>query len=145
MRVRNRAKELEKDIEEFKTTGVIISEAARVSTPAPRHLPLRLPRQLPLRCRLLHAAPVQLPRRVPRLPVFPRSPSAAATTTGAAAGQPARGRGEILIFGVPLRLARIVELAHLRVGPYYNLLLVIRQRDHATRAKNRQRPHFPSA
>ena len=62
--------------------------------------------------------------------------------------------GEILVFGVPPRLAR-AEAAHLRarralallpvVGLRGLLSWVLRRRDRARRAKYRRRTHFPSA
>ena len=61
--------------------------------------------------------------------------------------------GEILVFGVWLRLARAVEPVDLRPRRALALLLVLRvlpswvlrRRDRARKAKYRRRTHFPSA
>ncbi|KAI0271239.1 hypothetical protein BGY98DRAFT_201831 [Russula aff. rugulosa BPL654] len=109
VRAQNRVKELEKQIEEWKKAGVITGEAATESTSSPVASSSAAPASRRLLQPLPH--PVQLRRGVVVLRVFLvnlllRSPPLVpplANLCGAVVGVVC---GEILVFGVPLRLAR---------------------------------------
>ena len=95
VRSQNRVKELEKQIDEWKKAGIITSEVATESTSAPAASSSTpaAPAASALAPSPTTAAP---PRTAPAGAAaagIPRKPSVAVTAAGAAAGQPARGRG----------------------------------------------------